>query len=298
MKLHDGEAEIDAGLVRRLIAAQFPQLSSLPVSEVRPTGTVNAMYRLGAELCVRLPRLERWARGLRTECTWLPRLAPGLSLQIPEPVGLGEPVPEYPFSWAVFRWIHGRTYTPDRIDNELQAAADLARFVAELRRQELPAAGDIPRSGRPPLADADAETRDWVARAGDAVDGQAFLSAWEEALRGPAWNGAGVWIHADLLPPNLLVRNGRLRAVIDFGSVGVGDPANDLNPAWSVLGPGGRAVFREMLGADDDLWQRGRGIVLSQAIALIPYYATTNPGLAALGRRMIREVLADMAGHG
>jgi aminoglycoside phosphotransferase (APT) family kinase protein len=296
MKLHDDEVEIDAGLVRRLISAQFPELSGLPVSEFRSTGTVNAIYRLGEELCVRLPRVERWARGLEKECRWLPRLAPGLSLQIPEPVGMGQPSPEFPFSWAVFRWIEGQVYAPDRVGDEREAAAGLARFVTELRRQDVsPVDGSIPEGGRQPLAEADAGTRDWLARAGGAVDAAAFLAAWEEALRGPVWDGPGVWVHGDLLPPNLLVRDGRLCAVIDFGGAGVGDPANDLNPAWSVFGPAGRAAFRTALAADDDLWRRGRGIVLSQAIALIPYYAATNPALTALGHRMITEVLADMA---
>jgi aminoglycoside phosphotransferase (APT) family kinase protein len=295
MKLHDDEVDIDAALVARLVADQFPHLSDLPVCEVNSTGTINAIYRLGDDLCARLPRVERWARGLAKECEWLPRLAPGLTLRIPEPVAKGQPTTEYPFCWAIFRWIEGQTYARDRIDDELQAAADLAQFVAELRSRDLPAINEqTPFGNRRPLAEVDAETRSWLAKAGALIDGPAVIAAWEDALRGPAWDGTYGWIHSDLLPANLLVSDGRLRAVIDFGSVGLGDPATDLNPAWSVLGETGRAVFRDALGADDDSWRRGRGIALSQAAGLIPYYAVTNPAMSALGRRMLTEILADI----
>jgi aminoglycoside phosphotransferase (APT) family kinase protein len=295
MKLHDDEVDIDAALVTRLVAEQFPHLSDLPVCEVNSTGTVNAIYRLGDDVCARLPRVGRWARGLAKEFEWLPRLAPGLTLQVPEPVAKGQPTSDYPFGWAIFRWIDGQTYAQDRIDDECQAAADLAQFVAELRCTDVPAINDDTLSGgRRPLAAVDAETRSWVAQAGALIDGPAVIAAWEDALRLPAWDGTDGWIHSDLLPPNLLVSGGRLRAVIDFGGVGLGDPATDLNPAWSVLGQAGRAVFRDALAADDDSWRRGRGIALSQAVGLIPYYAVTNPALTALGQRMLREILADI----
>ena len=295
MKLHDDEIDIDAGLVSRLVAAQFPQLSDLPVCEVPSTGTVNAIYRIGDDLCARLPRVERWTRALERECTWLPRLAPGLTLQVPEPVWKGQPTGEYPFSWAIFRWIEGQIYTEDSVDDERRAAADLARFVAELRRLDLRPINDVtPLGGRRPLAELDAGTRDWVALAGGLIDSAAVLAAWEDALQGQAWDGTHVWIHGDLLPPNLIVSDGRLRAVIDFGGCGLGDPATDLNPAWSVFGPAGRAVFRAALEADDDTWRRARGIALSQAVGLIPYYAVTNPALTALGQRMLSGILADI----
>jgi aminoglycoside phosphotransferase (APT) family kinase protein len=294
MKLHDDEVDIDHDLVSRLLAAQFPHLSELPLTEFTSTGTVNAIYRLGDELCVRLPRVQRWASHLDMECTWLPRLARALTLEVPEPVVRGAPTSEYPFSWAIFRWIEGHTYAPDRIDDERQAAAGLAQFVAELRSTELPPIdGETPIGGRPPLAEQDANVRSWIARAGDLIDIPAVTAAWQHALKGPAWDGAYEWIHSDLIPPNLLVRCGQLRAVIDFGAVGIGDPATDLIPAWSVFGPAGRTVFRDLIGADDDSWRRGRGIAISQAVGLVPYYVARNPGMSALGQRMLREIVAD-----
>ena len=291
MKMHDGEAEIDAGLVQRLVAAQFPEFAALMVSEVRSTGTVNAIYRLGEQFYARLPRLQRYTRGLEREWRWLPELAPGLTLRIPEPVGLGQPTAEYPFTWAIYRWIDGHPYADQLIDDERQAAGDLARFVAELRR--IAPAADAPAAGRRPLAQLDVATRTSITASAGAIDVPAALAAWESALQAPVWDGHPVWIHADLLRPNLLVAAGRLHAVIDFGSAGVGDPATDIIPAWAVFGPAGRAAFRAALGVDDGTWRRARGIALHQAAALIPYYSVSNPAFAALGQRTVEQVIAD-----
>ena len=266
MKLHEGEVDIDARLVERLVAEQFPELRDLPIRELRSTGTVNAIYRLGERLYARLPRVAHWAQDLEKEWTWLPRLAPRLSLQVPVPVGSGRATEEYPFTWAVYEWIEGAPYG-ERVD-ERHAAEALAEFVTELR-----AIGPLdgaPRGGRRPLAELDAVTR-------AVLDGEA-LAAWERALEAPAWDGrAPVWIHTDLLRPNVLVDGGRVRAVIDFGGVGMGDPAADVIAAWAVFGPAGRDVFRRALDVDDSTWERARGYALHQAAMIVPYYATTNP---------------------
>jgi aminoglycoside phosphotransferase (APT) family kinase protein len=291
MKMHDGEADIDAGLVRKLVASQFPELAGLPVTEFASTGTVNAIYRLGDGLYARLPRLQRYARALEREWQWLPKLAAGLTLQVPAPVALGQPTDTYPLTWAVYRWVDGRPYADELVADERQAALDLARFVAEFRR--VPPAAGAPPAGRKPLAELDAGTRTSITRAAGVIDAPAALAAWESALRAPAWDGRPVWIHSDLLRPNLLVAGGRLRAVIDFGGAGLGDPATDVIPAWAVFGPAGRAAFRAALGVDDGTWNRARGIALHQAAALIPYYAASNPAFAALGQRTVEQILAD-----
>jgi aminoglycoside phosphotransferase (APT) family kinase protein len=293
MKMHDGEVDIDAGLVRRLVAAQFPNLAGLPVSAVQPTGTVNAIYRLGDRLCARLPRVRSWAQDLDQECHWLPKLAPYLSLRVPEPVAKGRPGSGYRFSWAIYRWIDGQPYADELIDDEQQAARDLAQFVAELRR--IDPVARAPRGGREPLRELDAVTRAAIASAGGAIDGDAATAAWRQALEAPAWTGAPVWIHADLLRPNLLTVGGRLCAVIDFGSAGVGDPAADVIAAWSVFSQAGRATFRSALDIDDGTWSRARGYALHQAAMIIPYYPETNPGFVALAKRTVGEVLADIS---
>src|SRR5580704_2938543 len=289
--MHDGELDIDAGMVERLVAGQFPELAGLPVRPVGSTGTVNAIYRLGDGLCVRLPWMRRWADGLVTEQLWLPRLAPHLSLRVPEPVCAGRPAAEYPFAWAVYRWLAGQPYADDLVADEREAAADLAQFVLELRG--LDPAG-APRAGRRPLRELDADTREAIESAASVIDGAAALAAWAAALDTRAWDGTPTWIHADLLRPNLLVHRGRIGAVIDFGSVGAGDPASDVIAAWSVFGRAGRATYRAALDVDDATWSRARGIALHQAAMIIPYYATTNPGFVTLAKRTVEEILADV----
>jgi len=291
MKMHDDEVHIDVELVRRLVATQFAELAHLPVTPVSSTGTVNAIYRLGDHLCARLPRVHHWATDLDNELQWLPQLARQLSLRVPEPWGRGRPGLGYPFSWAVYRWIDGRPYADALVHDERRAAADLVRFVTELRQiRPVPAA---PATGRKPPRELDDVTRAAIESARAVLDGHAVTAAWDSALRAPAWQGTPVWIHTDLLRPNLLVHRGRLHAVIDFGAVGVGDPAADVIAAWTVFGPTGRATFRRALDVDDGTWSRARGFALHQAILIIPYYAETNPEFVALATRTIAEILTD-----
>jgi aminoglycoside phosphotransferase (APT) family kinase protein len=117
-------------------------------------------------------------------------------------------------------------------------------------------------------------------------------AVWEDALSAPAWDGPSVWLHADLMPGNLLVDgDGRLTSVIDFGCMGVGDPACDLFPAWNLLPAGARQAFRTALDVDDATWRRGRGRTLSQAVVALPYHRTTNPAMAGNARHVIRAVM-------
>jgi aminoglycoside phosphotransferase (APT) family kinase protein len=293
-RLHDREVDIDTGLVRRLLAAQFPQYAGMPVRRVDSTGTVNAIYRLGPHLSVRLPLLAHSAADVEKEWRWLPRLAPRLSLRVPEPVALGAPEAWYPFRWAIYCWLDGEPYADSLIADERQAAADLARFVSELR--SIQPETDAPAGGRRPLRELDAETRAAIESSRHLIDAEAATAAWDLALTSLRWTGKPVWIHADLLRPNLLVDGGRLHAVIDFGAAGVGDPAGDVIAAWSVFGPAGRAAFRAALRVDDGTWYRALGIALHQAAGIIPYYEHTNPRFAADAQRTISEILADVRG--
>jgi aminoglycoside phosphotransferase (APT) family kinase protein len=292
-KLHPDEVDIDVTLVERLVAAQCPEIGDVAIRPVRSTGTVNAIYRLGEHLYARLPRTAEWEESLETEWTWLPTLAPRLTLQIPEPVTKGSPAFGFPFSWAVYGWIDGEIYADELVDDEMQAARELARFVEELREVELSA--EVPRAGREPLLELDEDTRQAIEAAGDVIDSRAATSAWERALDAPVWDGTPVWIHSDLLRPNLLVDEGRLRAVIDFGGAGSGDPATDVIAAWAVFGPTGRSAYREALAVDDATYDRARGIALHQAAMIIPYYKDTNPDFAALATRTVEEIIADLA---
>jgi aminoglycoside phosphotransferase (APT) family kinase protein len=282
------ELVVDEATAARLVAEQHPALADLPVRAVRSIGTVNAVFRLGDDLCLRMPRVPAWAESLDRELRWLPVLAPRLPLPVPEAVAVGGPGAGYPLRWAVLRWIEGEPYDDGLVDDEGAAARALAGFVRALRTVDPTGA---PVAGRRPLAELDAQTRAAVRSVPDLLDVDAVLAAWDRALAAPAWAGSPTWIHGDLLRPNLLVRGGRLCAVIDFGGAGVGDPATDVLAAWSVFGPTGALAYREALDVDDGAWERARGIALHQAALLVPSYRRTNPEFAALGLRTIRRVL-------
>jgi aminoglycoside phosphotransferase (APT) family kinase protein len=290
-KMHADEVETDVHLVRRLLAAQFPHWAELPIAPVESAGTDNALYRLGDDMAVRLPRIH-WATGqVDKEQRWLPKLAPLLPVAIPVPLGRGEPGEGYPWSWSVYGWLEGENPSVDRLADPQQLAADLAAFIAALQRLDL---ADGPQAGRGvPLARRDTDTRTAIEALHGTVDTDAVTAVWEAALRAPEWTGAPVWLHSDLAPGNLLIIDGRLSGVIDFAGVGVGDPAGDLPVAWNLLPAEARNVFRAALGVDDATWERGRGWALSIALIQLPYYRDTNPALAAGARHTIAEVLVD-----
>jgi len=291
--MHDDEVDIDIDVVRALVTSQFPEWSELPLREFASTGTVHAIYRLGEGLCIRLPRTARFAADLASELEWLPRLAPHVGLAIPEPIAAGAPGSGYGLPWAVYRWIDGSTFQPDRVRDEAQVARTLAEFVRELRAID---SAHCVRSTRDrPLSERDAEVRTAAAQLDGIldVDAAAVTSAWKRACRAPEWNGQGVWIHGDLLPSNVLVAGGQLHAVIDFGCVGVGDPAVDVIPAWSLFHADARTAFGDALAVDDGTWERARGMALHQALTIITYYWRRNPGFASDAVGTLERVLTD-----
>ena len=295
-KMHAAEVDTDISLVGRLVAAQFPRWADLSIEPVRSAGTDNAIYRLGNDMAVRLPRLQGAAGRLDKERRWLPRLAPLLPLPVPVPLAKGEPAEGYRFEWSVYRWLEGETATIERITDLGQAATDLAQFVAALRRvdpSDGPPPGEHNSSRGVPLATRDAAVRTAIASLRGAIDVGAATAAWEAALRAPEWQRRPVWIHGDLISQNLLIEQGQLSAVIDFGCLGVGDPACDMMVAWTLLSAETRDVFRATLSVDDATWARGRGWALSWALIFIPYYLDTNLVGVRDARHAIDEVLAD-----
>ena len=297
-KMHADEVDTDVSLVGRLVAAQFPPWAGLPIEPVRSAGTDNAIYRLGEDMAVRLPRVERATSTLEKELRWLPRLAPLVPLAIPVPLASGMPAEGYPWHWSVYRWLEGENATLERIADPREAATSLARFVAALQRIDAtdgPPPGEHNSFRGVPLATRDESTRAAIASLGGAIDGGAVTAAWEAALRAPKWERAPVWIHGDLDSRNLLVEQGRLSAVIDFGCLGVGDPACDVMTAWAYLPASSRDVFRAALSVDAATWARGRGWALSWALIALPYYKDTNPVFAGIARHAIDQVLADHA---
>jgi aminoglycoside phosphotransferase (APT) family kinase protein len=278
-KMHADEVETDVALVRRLLAGQFPQWADLSIDPVVSCGTDHDIYRLGDDLAARLPRIA-WATDQATkEAEWLPKLAPHLPLTVPVQLAMGHPAGGYPFAWSVYEWLPGENANGS-IDDLGQAAVDLAAFVNALRQLDATDAHPRPRHGRGgPLAELDEQVRQSIAQLDDRIDGDATLGSWEESLNASPWNGEEVWVHGDLLPGNLLVVDGRLSAVIDFGGLNVGDPACDLQPAWNVFAGDSRARYRAELQVDDASWLRGRGWALYQAVSGLAYYWHTNPGM-------------------
>jgi aminoglycoside phosphotransferase (APT) family kinase protein len=291
--MHPDEVDTDVELVRRLLAGQFPQWADLEIVPVLSYGTDHDIYRLGDDLAARLPRIE-WATGQAAlEADWLPKLAPHLPLAVPVQLASGHPAEGYPFDWSVYEWLPGENAN-GTIDDLDRAAVDLAGFVKALRQVDTTGAHPrSPGSRGAPLAERDEQVRRSIAELGDRIDGEAALRSWEESVGAPVWDGAEVWVHGDLLPGNLLVVDGRLSAVIDFGGLNVGDPACDLQPAWNVFAGDSRARYRAELDADDASWLRGRGWALSQAVVALPYYWDTNPGMIRQASHALAEVLAD-----
>lgn len=292
------EPGINPGLVRRLLASQFPEWADLPLRRLEPAGADNVIYRLGEDMSVRLPRGE-WAAGLTAkEHYWLPRLAPRLPLPVPVPLGVGKPASGYPWDWSVSGWLPGETATAQSLADPHRTAHELAEFLTALQ-QALPVESDAPNPHDEvtgvPLGRRDHATRGAIAAAHDTFDAPAMTAVWEAALRMPAWDRAPVWFHGDLHLGNLLVSGGHLSAVIDFAGLGAGDPACDLVIAWNLLSPQTRPVFRAALQVDDATWARGQGWALATGLNAYTSYAATNPLVAVNTRRQITQVLIDHA---
>ncbi|MFI7125595.1 aminoglycoside phosphotransferase family protein [Nonomuraea sp. NPDC050153] len=294
------DPQIDEALVRRLLAAQLPRWADLPVSPVPRSGLDNATFRLGTDMSVRLPRYRRWVGQVEREHEWLPRLAPHLPLPISEPLAKGEPGEGYPFPWSVYRWLPGET-TEDLAD-PVEAAKELAGFVSALQRIDATggpgpswsnAFRGVPMGDERDSLAVEARVRPKIEALRGIVDAGAVTAVWEAALAAPAWDGPPVWVHGDLAPGNLLTIDGRLSAVIDFGTLAVGDPAVDLLPAWKLLPPAARDVYRETLGVDDATWARGRGWGLAASLPVPddPFYA--DPVRAETALRHLEEIIAD-----
>jgi aminoglycoside phosphotransferase (APT) family kinase protein len=293
--LVDGRAGIDAGLVRRLIAQQFPQWRDLPVSPVEVDGWDNRTYRLGDEMTVRLPTAAGYVPAIAKEHEWLPRLAPALPVAVPAVLAMGAPGAGYPFPWSVRGWLPGETAQPGRIGDMSRFAVSVAEFIRALQRCDAsggPAAGEHSWYRGASLTHYDEETRRCLAVLSAHVDTARAAAVWDAALQA-RWRDAPVWFHGDVAAGNLLVEDGDLTAVIDFGTSGVGDPACDLVIAWTMFSGEHREAFRRAVGHDDGCWARARGWALWKAMLVLSECVDTDPVRATEEQRVIEAVLAD-----
>ena len=282
--------------VRALIESQFPQWAVLDVRPVELSGWDNRSFRLGDDMLIRMPSAERYVAQVEKEHRWLPALAPLLPVPIPAPLALGQPGEDYPFCWSIYRWLKGEPLALQLDSIDLSAiASDVAAFLKALHSinaSDGPPAGthNFHRGGS--LAVYDGEARASAARLSDEVDQGLAMEIWQLALSS-RWRGQGVWVHGDIAEGNLLVQDGRLSAVIDFGSSGVGDPSSDLILAWNVLDAESRAVFRRALNLDGATWRRGRGWALWKALIVLDAERGRNEKMAEWSRRTIREIFED-----
>ncbi len=287
--MHHDEVDVDEALVARLLDRQFPELADRPLTIVEPWGTDHAVWRLGDDLVVRLPRIDWAASQPEREARWLPILAPHLPVAVPTPVALGTPDLGYPFPWAVHRWLPGTLATPERIADPVDFARQLADVVVSLRA--VPTDDAPPARGRArPLADYDAATRDAIERCCDLVDTAAALTVWEDALAAPPFDGPGGWVQGDL-DGNCLVDGGRLSGLVDWGSACAGDPAVDVAVVWSTLftDRSGEA-FLDAVRPDEATIRRARGAVVSQACMALPYYRGTYPLIVERSRHKLERL--------
>lgn len=286
--------QLDVDLVERLLKAQFPNWAHLPIEPIDPCGWDNRMFRLGEGMVVRLPSAAVYAPQVLKEHRWLPKLAPTLPLPIPIPLALGSPCREYPWHWSVYRWIPGEQAGAANGVSRPRLAAALGTFLTALQSID-PTGGPAPgpenfhRGG--PLKIYASETRRAIELLKGSIDESAARQVWEAALDA-ACERPPVWVHGDMSLSNLLVDNGELSAVIDFGCSAVGDPACDLAIAWSSWGREAREALRSALPLDAATWARGRGWALWKALILLAKLTAAPPVLEGEARIVLEEVLA------
>lgn len=285
---------IDASLVRRLIASQFPEWKELSIDPVAMSGWDNRTFHLGKEMSVRLPSSAEYALQVEKEHLWLPKLAP-LPLSIPVPLAMGKPEYGYPWKWSIYRWLEGESAASASIDNLVEFAADLANFLTALHKID-PTGGPAPglhsfyRGGS--LSVYDTQVREAIDSLKGKIDAKATTEIWEKTLS-TSWKKPPVWVHGDISAGNLLVKAGKLCAVIDFGQLAVGDPACDLAICWTLFHGKSREVFQERLSLDQETWARARGWVLWKNLIVAAGFTNPNNSESKKCWQIIDEVLKD-----
>lgn len=289
--MYADEINISSELIKNLLLKQFPKWADLPLQIIQPEGTDNAMYKLGNDKLVRLPRTRRASLNIEKEIIWLPKLSPKLTLSIPKIIGKGIPDIAYPFPWLVCEWLEGINPSKEGMIDDYIAANDLGAFVKAMQQIQTDN-GPKCRRGRP-LSTCDKEVKQSIPLLKELYDVKLLSELWEFSSKAPHWKQGPVWIHGDLHAGNLLVKEKKLVGVIDFGLAGIGDPACDMMVAWTLLKAESRKIFRSIVQPNDDTWHRGRGWALFLGIVGYTYYCSTNPIFASIAKRSLDEVLNE-----
>lgn len=286
---------IDENLISQLLTSQFPEWATLPIKPVEVSGWDNRTFRLGHNMSVRLPSKEQYAAQVAKEQYWLPKLAPFLPFQIPIPLALGHPDKNYPWQWSIYQWLEGQNATLENINDLHQFAISLAQFLIAL--QQINSSGGPPpgkhnffRGG--PLNIYHDQTCKAIADLKNEINSDMATEIWEAAIN-TKWNHKPVWLHGDFATGNLLVNKGNLSAVIDFGCLGIGDPACDLTIAWTFLSGESRNTFIKALALDEATWVRGRGWALWKALITLVEHLKIDPNKSKHAKYVINEVLDD-----
>lgn len=292
-----GRLHIKSDLVEKLVRQQFPLWSQLTVKPVPKSGWDNYSFRLGDELVVRLPSAKCYAAQVKKEQQWLPVLAQHLSYSIPHPVAKGEPTEDYPFSWSIYQWIKGENADTLSRDKFNQFATDAADFLNELHQIDSengpqPGEHNFFRGAAPSVYES--ETKQVISTLQDLIDTEAALLVWEEALSSE-WTKKPVWIHGDFSAGNILVRDSRLAAIIDFGCMGIGDPACDLVLAWTFLTDESREIFKSQLNIDANTWSRARGWALWKALISLVDIQDKSSTSTQVQLKIINDVVREQA---
>ena len=293
--MHENQLAINEATVRRLVARQFPEWNDLEVRGVATAGTVNAIFRIGEDLAARFAlRTQDPAEAradLVAEAAAARDLAAASSVPTPEPVAIGEPGEGYPLPWSVQTWLEGRDATVQDPADSVAFAEDLAEFIHGLRAADTRGRTFEGRSRGGHLPDHD----DWMEtcfdKSEDLLDVRSLRAMWAELRTLPEVD-ADVMCHGDMIPPNILVRDGRLAGVLDGGGFAAADPALDLVGAWHLLDSTPREALREALGCGEVQWLRGMAWAFQQAMGLVWYYVESNPTMSECGRRTLDRLQA------
>jgi len=289
---------INIQLATQLINEHFPQWAGLAIEPVASAGTDNALFHLGEAMLIRLPNAQWAYQQVEKEQRWLPLMADHLPIDIPRPIAMGRSSVAFEHSWSIYNWLDGSDLSQQSLENLDQAAIDLAAFIRALQSRNSsggPRAGAHNNYRGIDLSKLDSVVRSSIDELGSRIDGPVISELWQCALNESPWQQAPVWLHGDIHPGNILAKHGRISAVIDFGLMGVGDPACDLLVAWNLLAHDSRQLFRQHLQVDDSTWARGRGWALYTALVALPYYWSSNPVIVAMAQRTLNEILADSA---
>ncbi|PIS01369.1 MAG: aminoglycoside phosphotransferase [Chlamydiae bacterium CG10_big_fil_rev_8_21_14_0_10_35_9] len=286
---------IDKSLVKKLVSSQFPQWKELPVEPVASSGWDNRTFHLGKSMLARLPSAADYELQVEKEHTWLPKLARSLPLPIPIPLEMGNPEYGYPWKWSIYRWLEGEPATTASINDLNELATDLANFLTALYKIEttggpLPGLHNFYRGGSLSVYSADVHRA--IVSLKDKINASAVVRTWEKALAS-SWEYPPVWVHGDISAGNLLMQEGKLSAVIDFGQLAVGDPACDLVINWTFFHGKSRKIFQEVLSLDKTIWSRARGWALWKALIVAAGFTNPNNAESKQCWQIIEDVIAE-----